>query len=178
MRFDVIQRFVTDSARKGGVACHDHDVLVTAPQVAPDGHAERCGKRRACVARAVAIVLAFGAQQKAIEPAELTHGAKSIEPAGKHFMHVALVADVHDETVTRGIEYAMQRNGQLHNAEVGSEVPAGLRENFDQLIAHFLSELRQILFTKPFNVGWRTDSIEQTLRRVCRLGCLRIFRRV
>jgi hypothetical protein len=45
-----------------------------------------------------------------------------------------------------------------------------LRENFDQLIAHFLCELRQILFTKRFDVGWRTDSIEQTLRSVCRLG--------
>ena len=55
---------------------------------------------------------------------------------------------------------------------------AGLRENLDQLIAHFLRELRQILFTKRFDVGWRTDSIEQTLRRVCYLGGLRIFRRV
>ena len=57
-------------------------------------------------------------------------------------------------------------------------MPAGLRENLDQLIAHFLRELRQILFTKRFDVGWRTDSIEQTLRRVCCLGGLRIFRRV
>ena len=123
-------------------------------------------------------MLAFGAQQKTIEPAELTHGAKSIEPAGKHFVHIALVADVHDETVTRGVEHAMQRNRQLHDAEVRSEMSARLREDFDQLIAHFLCELRQILFTKRFDVGWRTDSIEQTLRRVCRLGGLRIFRRV
>jgi hypothetical protein len=57
-------------------------------------------------------------------------------------------------------------------------MPAGLRENFDQLIPHFLSELRQILFTKRFDVGWRTDSIKQTLRRVYRLGGLQIFRRV
>jgi hypothetical protein len=72
----------------------------------------------------------------------------------------------------------MQRNGQLHNAEVGSKMPAGLRENFDQFIANFLSELRQILFTKRFDVGGRTYSIKQTLRRVGRLGGLRIFRRV
>src|SRR5262249_18072830 len=68
--------------------------------------------------------------------------------------------------------------GQLDNAEIRAEMATGLRENFDQLIAHFLSELRQILFTKRSDVGWRTDSIEQTLRRVCCLGGLRIFRRV
>jgi hypothetical protein len=55
---------------------------------------------------------------------------------------------------------------------------AGLRENFDQLIAHFLSELWQILFTKRSDICWRTDSIEQTLWRVCPLGGLQIFRRV
>jgi hypothetical protein len=41
--FDIIERFVTNSARKSGVACDDHDVLVTSAQVAPHSHAERCG---------------------------------------------------------------------------------------------------------------------------------------
>jgi hypothetical protein len=130
------------------------------------------------VTRAIAIVLALGAQQKAIEPAELTHGAKSIEPTGKHFVDVTLMADVHYETVTRGVEHAMQRNGQLHNAQVRSQVPARLRENLDQLVAHFLSELRQILLTKRFDVGWRTDSVEQTLWCARRPIGLRSFRRV
>src|SRR5262249_20351782 len=144
VRFDVVKRFVTDSARKGSVACNYHDILVTAPQVSPDGHAERCGKRRACVARTVAIMFALGAQKKTVESAELAHRMKTIEPPGKHFVDVTLVTHIHDETVTRGVEHAMQRNGQLHNAEVGSEMPTGLRENLDQLIAHFLSQLRQI----------------------------------
>jgi hypothetical protein len=178
MRFDIIKRFVTDSARKGGIACDYHDILVTPPQVPPDGHAERCGKRRACVARTVAIMFALGAQKKTVEPAELAHCVKTIEPPGKHFVYVALVAYVHDETIPRRVKHAVQRNGQLDNAEIRAEMATGLRENFDQLIAHFLSELRQILFTKRSDVGWGTDSIEQTLRRVCCLGGLRIFRRV
>ena len=64
------------------------------------------------------------------------------------------------------------------HAEIRSQMPAGLGENLDQFIAHFLRELRQILFAKRFDVGWRMDSIEQTLRRVCYLGGLRTFRRV
>src|SRR5262245_50325105 len=131
VRFDVIERFVANSARESSVARYDDDVLVTAPQVAPDGHAECCGKRRSCVAGAIAIMFALGAQKKTVEPAELAHRTKSIKPAGKHFVDVALVTNVHDETVTRGVEHAMQRNGQLHNPEVRSEMAAGLRENFD-----------------------------------------------
>src|SRR5262245_18241490 len=107
VRFDVLKRFVTDSTRKGSVACNDYDVLVGAAQVAPDGHADSRGQGGSCVTRAVAIVLAFSAQQKAIEPSELTHGAKSVEPAGKHFVHIALVTHIHDETVTGGVEHAV-----------------------------------------------------------------------
>jgi hypothetical protein len=103
---------------------------------------------------------------------------KTIEAAGKNLMDVALMTNVHDEAVSRRIEDTMQSNGQLDHAEIRSQMPAGLGENFDQFIAYFLRELRQILFAKRFDVGWRTDSIEQTLRRVCYLGGLRIFRRV
>ena len=131
VRFDVVERFVTDATGESSIACDDDDVLVTAAQVAPDGHAETSGKRRASMTGTIAIVFAFRAQKKTIEPLELPHRTKSIEPAGKHFMDIALVANVHDETVTRGVEHAMQRNGQLHNPEVRSEMSAGLRENFD-----------------------------------------------
>jgi hypothetical protein len=125
----------------------------------------------------VAIVFAFRAQKKSVEALELPHRVKTAEPAGEHFMHVALMADVHEDTITRGVEHSMQRNRELSHSEVRSEMPAGLRENFDQFIAHFLSELRQILFVKRFDVGWRTDCIEQTLRRSYRLSGLQIFRR-
>jgi hypothetical protein len=120
----------------------------------------------------VAIVFAFRAQKKSVEALELPHRMKTIEAAGKNLMDVPLMTDVHDKAVLRRIEDSMQSNSQFDHAEIRSQMPAGLRENFDQLIAHFLRELRQILFTKRFDVGRRTDSIEQTLRRVCRLSGL------
>src|SRR5262249_38022504 len=67
VRLDVIERFVTDSARKGGVACDDHDILVTAPQIASNSHAERCGKRSSRMTSTIAIVFALGAQKKTVE---------------------------------------------------------------------------------------------------------------
>ena len=77
--------------------------------------------------RAVAIVLAFRAQEKAIEAAVLSHCGKAIETASEHFVHVTLVAHVHDKAVARRVEDAMQRNGQFDYAEIWTKMPAGLR---------------------------------------------------
>ena len=112
-------------------------------KIAPDRHAQAGRQGRAGVTRAVAIMLAFGAEEKAVQPLVLPHGVNAIEPAGKHLVDVALVTDVEDELVLRRVENAMERDGQLDHAEIGSEMTAGLREHLDQLIAHFLRELRQ-----------------------------------
>ena len=108
MRFDVVERFVADAAGERCVAGHHHDVFVTAAQIAADRHAERSGERRAGVTGAVAIVFAFRAQEKTVEPAELSHRVETVETPGKHFVHVALVTHVHHEAVTRRVEDAMQ----------------------------------------------------------------------
>ena len=103
-------------------------------------------KRGAGVAGAVAIVFAFGAEKESVQSLVLPHGADAIEPAGKHLVHVALMADVEDKFVLRRVEDAVQRDGQLDDAEVRPEMSAGLRKDLDQFVAHFLRELRQILF--------------------------------
>ena len=60
---------------------------------------ERRGERRPRMTRAVAVVFALGAQKEAVEPAELAHRIKTIEPPGKHFVDVTLMTDVHNEPV-------------------------------------------------------------------------------
>ena len=64
------------------------------------------------------------------------------------------------EAVAWRVEHAMQRNRQLNHAKVRPEMSTGLGKNFDQLIAHFLRELRQILLAKSLDVSGRADSIE------------------
>src|SRR4029453_741480 len=109
---------------------------------------------------AVAIVFAFRAQKKSVEALELTHRMKTIEPAGKHLMDIALMTDVHDKAIARRVEHTMQRNGQLDHAEIRSQMSSGLRKNFDQLIAHFLRELGQVLFAQRLDIRRRTDRVE------------------
>ena len=171
LRFRVVERFITDPAGEGGIAGHDDDVLVSAAKITADRHPQPRGQGGAGVSGAVAIVLALRPEKKAVQPLVLPHGADAIEPAGKHFVDVTLVADVEDKFVLRRFENAMQRDRQLDHAEVRTEMAAGLRQDFDQLVAHFLRELRQILFAQRFDVRRRMDAIEQPrwrrrLRRV------------
>ena len=112
------------------------------------------------VSGAVAIVLAFGAQQESVQPLVLAHRVDAIAPAGKHLVDVALVADVEDELVLRRVEDAMQRDRQFDHAEVRAEMAAGLRKNADQLVAHFLRELRQLLLLQRLDVRRRTNALQ------------------
>ena len=96
--------------------------------------------------RAVGIVLTFRAKEKSVQPPVLPHRVDAIEPAGKHLVDITLVADVEDELVARSIENPVERDRQLHDAEVRPEMAAGLREHPDQLIAYFLRELRETFF--------------------------------
>jgi hypothetical protein len=83
------------------------------------------------------------------------------------------MAHVHDESVSRRIEHAMQRDGQLDYPEIRTQMSPGLRKDLDQLIAHFLRELGQILLAQRFDIRRRTDRVEQALGRSSRLGRLR-----
>src|SRR2546429_9929831 len=71
----------------------------------------------------------------------------------------------------------MQRNGQLDHAEVRPEVSPSLGKDLDQFIADFLRKLRQILFAQRFDVGGRTDAVEEPLGRGWDPGWLRLLRK-
>ena len=68
-----------------------------------------------------------------------------IAPAGEDLVRVGLVADVPEDLVARGLEHRVQRDRQLAGAEVGAEVPADLADRVDDVLAHLLGELRELL---------------------------------
>ena len=133
LRLRVVERLVTDAAGKRGVSRHYDDVFVRSAQIAPDRHSQAGGKSGAGVPGAVAIVFAFGPQQKSVQSLVLPHRADAIEAAGKHFVDVTLVADVEDKSVLGSIEDAVQRDGQFDHAEIWTEMAAGLRKDLDQI---------------------------------------------
>ena len=139
---DVVQRLEGNSIGEGGVAGHGDHVLLAAGQIARHGHAQRRRQRRAGVSRAVAVVLALGAQHEAVQPARLANRLHALQPPGEHLVDVGLVADVEEQLVLGSIEDRVQRQGQLHHSQIRPQVAAGLRERLNQELANLLGQLR------------------------------------
>ncbi len=83
-------------------------------------------------------------------------------------MRIGLVADVPEDLVARGVEQRMQRDGQLAGAEVGAEVPADLADGVDDVLAHLLGELVQLLLGERVQV-LRAPSMPSSSRFGCAL---------
>ena len=90
------------------------------------------------------IVFALGALGKSGEAAAHAQGADAVAAPGEDLVRIGLMPDVPDDAVARGIEQVMQRDGQLDDAEAGTEVAARDRHSVDRLLAQFVGELTQL----------------------------------
>ena len=79
------------------------------------------------------------------EPAVLADRRQLIAAAGQDLVRICLVPDVPEDLVARRVEHRVQRDGQLAGAEVRAEVTADLTDGVDDVLAHLLGELRQLL---------------------------------
>ena len=148
---DVVERLERNAVGQRRVAENADDVFVRAAFVARRRHAERGGKRRACVTRAVAIVRTFRAQRKAVQAVRLPDGAEPVLAPGEHFVDVNLMAHVPDKLVLGRVENAVQRDGQLHHAEIRAEMPAVFGEPGDQFLPDFPGQFLQAAATRAFS---------------------------
>ena len=149
---DVVHRLEGNAVGQRRVAEDADDVFIRAALVARRRHAERGGQRRARVARAEAVVLALGAERKAVQAVRLADGAETVFAAGQNFVDINLMAHVPDEFVLGRGENLVQRDGQLDDAEVRAEVAAALGEALDQLGADFAGEFLQLRHRELFDV--------------------------
>lgn len=78
------------------------------------------------------IMLALIGAAEAREPAFLTQGVKALVSACEQLMGISLMSDIPDELVARGIELLMHGESQLHDAEIGREMTAVLRDRVDK----------------------------------------------
>ena len=66
------------------------------------------------------------------DAAELPQRRKRFPSPGQDLVHIALMADIEYESVFFGVIYPVDRDRELHRAEIRRQMPAGLREIFDQ----------------------------------------------
>ena len=142
---DVVQRLEGDSASQGRIAEKGDDIFLGAAHVARRGHAESDREARARVAGAVVVMLAFESVEKAARAAKLAHPLNQVPPAGENLVDVALMADVHDETVFRRVEDVVHGQRHLDDAKIRAEVASRLRKDRDQLLPNLLRQRLQLL---------------------------------
>ena len=142
----VVHPLVGEPAGERAVADDGDDLVVLALEVARGGHAERGrhrgrrrGRRRTGRARSRPTL------EEAGEPAFLPQRREAVVPAGEQLPGVALVADVPDDLVARGVEHVEQRDRQLDDAEARADVPAGLRDDVDQAARISVGQRRELL---------------------------------
>jgi hypothetical protein len=97
------------------------------------------------MAGAVAIVFRFGAQEKSIESLILADGLDPTTPTGQHLMDVTLMGDIHYKLVGWSVENAVERDGEFHHSEVGSEVATGAGQGSDENFTDFLRKRYQLV---------------------------------
>jgi hypothetical protein len=86
--------------------------------------------------------------------------------AGEKCVHVRVMANVENELIFGGVEYVVESQGELNNAEIRAEVAAVFGKNGDKLRADFRSESSELGKVEFLDVRGRFDSIEK-LSHVC-----------
>ncbi len=79
-------------------------------------------------------------------------------------MHVGLVPGVPEDSILRAVEDAVQRQGELDDAQVGAEMSTGFGDSSNKELADLLGEAAQIGIAQGAKIGWRSDPIEDGCR--------------
>ena len=140
----VVEALVGQPAGQRAVAHQGQHMIVFALERPCAGHAERDGDRVRRMPGDKRVMHALARLREAGKPALLAERIEPVHAAGQHLMDVALVADV-EQPVTAGIEYAVDGDRRLHDAEVGGQMAAGPADVLHQKLPDLLTQGRQLL---------------------------------
>ena len=99
------------------------------------------------------IVHALVRLREAGDAAELSQRRKRFAPPGHDLVHIALMTDVEHEPVFFGTIYPVDRDRELHCAEIGRQMPAGFRKILDQKRTKFRTQCRNFFLRQRLQVG-------------------------
>jgi hypothetical protein len=84
-----------------------------------------------------------------------------LHAAGEDLVRVGLVADVPHEAVARRVEDVVQGDGELHDAEPGTEMAAGLAHAEQQILPQFIGEVQELGFVEGRHAPSAINGIEE-----------------
>ncbi len=157
----VVQSLEGHACRHRAIADDGHGLARLAAQLRTDGHAQRRRDRGRRVRRAKGVVLALVTARKAAHAAQLAQRRHAVAPARQDLVGVGLVTHVPHQAVARRVEHVVQRDGELHCAQVGRQVPAGARHVLQQIVAQLHGQLLELGARQPLDVGGGIDPGQQ-----------------
>ena len=90
-----------------------------------------------CIKTVTLALLSLG---KAAHPAVFAQALKPQAPARQQFVRIGLVPHIPHDLVLRQVQAQMQRHGQLHCPEIGSEMPSRDTDLVNQEISDLLRQ--------------------------------------
>ena len=160
-RTRIVQRLERHATGHRAIADDGDAAVVFSGQLGCDRHAQRGGDGSAGMTGSKSVIEAFIAFGKAGDAVRHAQPAHRRAPAGQYLVRIGLVTDIPHQLVFRRVVDVMQRDGQLHRAEIGREMPAGLADRLDQEGTQFVRQFRQLRAFQFAQVVGTVDGFEQ-----------------
>ena len=148
----VVQRLERHAGGHGTVTDDGNGVAGIATKFSGHSETKGSGDRGGGMGGTEGIIGAFRAFGEAAEAALGAQGADAVAAAGEDFVGIALMADVPDDLVARGIEDGVQGDGEFNDAKTGAKVAAGHRDGRDGFGAEFIGQLAQVAVGQGFEI--------------------------
>ena len=157
---DVVQRLPGHPAGERAVADDRHHAARLTAQPVRLGQPVGVGQAGGGVRVLHDVVLGLGLGRVPGQPAALPQRAELRVPPGEQLVHVGLVTGVKDDPVRRRFEDPVQRDGELHHAEVRAEVAAGARHRLDQDVTDLAGQGGELVRGECFQISRACDGFQ------------------
>ena len=159
---DVVQRLPGHPAGQCPVTDDgDHGPVRLAAQLVRLGQPVGVGQAGRGVRVLHQVVLGLGLARVTGQPAALPQRAELRDPSGQQLVHVGLVPGIEDDAVLRRVEDPVDRDRELHHAEVRAEVAAGPGGRLDQQIADLPGQAGELILAESLQVLGAVDALQQ-----------------
>ena len=158
---DVVHALVDHAAGERAVADDGHHLARLPLDLFGTGNADGNRQRGAAVAGNKRVAVAFGRVGKAGDAVFLAQLSKPGAAAGQQLVGIALVAHIEHNFILRQAQCPVQRDRQLHHAQVGGKMSAGGGNALDQEAADLVAQDGQFLRKQLFDITWPPDAAQQ-----------------
>ncbi len=159
----IVERLECHASRQCTVTNHRNGVPVFTLDLGRQGHAQRGRNGGAGVRRAKGVVFAFHPLRKPAQATQLAQRGHTVTPPGEDLVRVGLVAHIPHHTIVRRVEHVVQRNRQLHRAQVGAEVTAGFGYAVDQIGTQLRGKRAQLRTRQFAQISRGMNGFEQRI---------------